>query len=353
MIKINILTPGFETQNGAAFLFPLIFFRKPISDSGIKITFYSKFTKKIFNADIIGVDSKFHKFFWKENKRLIFEQFRQLKKETNKLIYFDTTDSTGSLQTDLLPYVDIYCKGQILKDKKKYQKRFYGGRVFTDFVHKKINVLDNNPEFSMKVDDEKLLEKICISWNSALSDYSVFGPFLIKLYNILPIKMLLSLRSVNSKKKNKIVHCRFGSHYSRKTVTWQRNKIISLLKKNNLERVSRLRFFNELLTSKIVISPFGWGEICLRDFETFLCNSLLFKPDMEHINTWPNLYIKNKTYIPFSWDLNDFLEKLENLKENFDDYIDVANFGRTNYLKYASLDGANYFLDHLKKIIKI
>ena len=52
------------------------------------------------------------------------------------------------------------------------------------------------------------------------------------------------------------------------------------------------------MSSKLSKSPFGWGDICIRDFETFICHSCLVKPDMSLIETWPNYYIKDKSYVP-------------------------------------------------------
>ena len=49
------------------------------------------------------------------------------------------------------------------------------------------------------------------------------------------------------------------------------------------------------------ISPFG-GEICYREFESFLYRCVLIKPNMEHLRTWPDYYIENKTYLPMKQD---------------------------------------------------
>ena len=38
--------------------------------------------------------------------------------------------------------------------------------------------------------------------------------------------------------------------------------------------------------SKISISPFGWGEIGARDFESIV-SGFTFKPHMNHMLTWP------------------------------------------------------------------
>ena len=124
MVNINLLTPGFTSPNGCAFLFPLIYHENLLRDSGINLRLFSKFSSNLFDADIIAVDSKFHKSMWENQKEEIFSQFLKLKKKCNKLIYFDTTDSSGNLQSDLFDYLDVYCKGQVLKNKEKIIRLF-------------------------------------------------------------------------------------------------------------------------------------------------------------------------------------------------------------------------------------
>ena len=48
----------------------------------------------------------------------------------------------------------------------------------------------------------------------------------------------------------------------------------------------------------MAFSPFGQGEVCYRDFEIFEFGVVMIKPSMERINTNPNPYIENETYIP-------------------------------------------------------
>ena len=40
----------------------------------------------------------------------------------------------------------------------------------------------------------------------------------------------------------------------------------------------------------------GEREINYRDYESFLSGSVLIKPDMDHVDTWPNYYLK-KSFI--------------------------------------------------------
>jgi Glycosyl transferases group 1 len=71
------------------------------------------------------------------------------------------------------------------------------------------------------------------------------------------------------------------------------------------DRVSQAQYYEEMLRSRICVSPFGFGEICWRDFEAILCGCLLVKPDMGHVRTQPDLFVPGVTYVPVRWDYAD------------------------------------------------
>ena len=75
-------------------------------------------------------------------------------------------------------------------------------------------------------------------------------------------------------------------------------------------RVKRVQFFAEMKRSKICFSPFGYGEVCWRDYEAFATGALLLKPDMGHLAVAPNVFIPDETYVSLQWDLADFPEKV-------------------------------------------
>ena len=76
-------------------------------------------------------------------------------------------------------------------------------------------------------------------------------------------------------------------------------------------RVSREEYFKELFDAKLCFSPFGYGEVCWRDFEAMFTGSLLLKPDMSHLDCYPEVFIPYQTYVPLAWDLSDFDEKVD------------------------------------------
>lgn len=75
-------------------------------------------------------------------------------------------------------------------------------------------------------------------------------------------------------------------------------------------------FVNVMRRSKCTLSPFGMGEICFRDFEIIMYGSVMIKPDMGIINTYPNIYIPYETYIPCKLDYSDLIEKINWVKDN-------------------------------------
>ena len=101
------------------------------------------------------------------------------------------------------------------------------------------------------------------------------------------------------------------------------------------DKLSRKKYLDEIANSKICVSPFGLGEITLKDFECFLRGSMLLKPDMSHMDTWPNFFEKDVTYLSHSWDLDDVEEKIDWALSHEKDRIEIARAGQNRYIKHT------------------
>ena len=77
--------------------------------------------------------------------------------------------------------------------------------------------------------------------------------------------------------------------------------------------ISRAAFLDELRRAKVCFSPFGYGEVCWRDIEAIAMGAVLLKPDMGHLETTPDLYRDEETYVACAWDFSDLEEKLRAL----------------------------------------
>ena len=178
-MNIQIITKTFEYSNKNSILFPFLAFQKELNLNGIyiKVLFDIEDVKY---SDTIILDSKYHRLQWIENEDKIYIDLLKLKEKTNKLIYFDTTDSTGMIQSEVFRYIDSYWKFQILKDKSQYEKRFYGGRIFSDYYHNSLKINDQNKFISNPLSKSEI-QKIKCAWNFGLADYSYKNKYIYYL----------------------------------------------------------------------------------------------------------------------------------------------------------------------------
>ncbi len=355
MTRIHVLAGGFGTPNGRAFLFPLIVWRDALRDNGFDIRIFAHASDGLSDCDALLVDSKFHRFRWSIEKDATLEIFTRWARAC-RVIYCDTTDSSGSLLTDLLPIVHGYAKSQLIRDRAAYLTPMYGHRPFAAYYHRELGVIDANPEYSTVVTDRTLLAKLRVSWNSGLADYSLHGPSRMAIYQRLPLPGLLRFPGPSrspSQPRSQDVSCRFGTDYPRASVAIQRKMIREKLAgRIDTRKLSRRRYFRELETSKIVVSPFGYGEITLKDFEVFLTGGLLLKPDMTHMETWPDLFRGGETMLAHRWDLSDFGSVLEDAVENYRRHAEKAAAGQDAYRAHTSGESAPaLFAQQLRNVI--
>ena len=84
-------------------------------------------------------------------------------------------------------------------------------------------------------------------------------------------------------------------------------------------------YIQSLYQSKMALSPFGQGEVCYRDFEISEFGVVMVKPTMERVNTHPNSYIENETYIPVNLDWSNLNEVVDYALSNFNELNDRIN----------------------------
>jgi hypothetical protein len=355
-LLVHVLTPGFTTPNGCAFLFPLEFHRKALAERGVTLRTFRTVTGALGDCDVLIVDSKFHRLRWERESEAVVAEFAELKRRCSRLLYFDTTDSTGGIQVEILPLVDRYCKSQLLRDRKLYLQPMYGARIYADYYHRNFGVADSDPEYSVPVPDAALLGKLTLSWNSGLADHSLFGPARMALYRRVPLAPLLRFPAAiasPSRPRANPVSCRFGANYPRQSVAWQRRRTRILLgHRFRTAKVSRAAYFRELASSKLVVSPFGYGEITLKDFEVFLTGGILITPDMGHLETWPDLFRAGETMLTHRWDLTDLEAKIDEALGDYPRFRAVAEAGQAAYLQHLGGAAAQLrFIDRFLALV--
>ena len=149
--------------------------------------------------------------------------------------------------------------------------------------------------------------------------------------------------------------CRMGLAYPRASVAWQRRAVRERLSHRlATAKLSRREYFRELETSKVVLSPFGFGEITLKDFEVFLAGGLLMKPDLSHVETWPALFRDGETMVAHDWDLSDLEEKIDRVLAGYPRFVEVARHAQELYRRHlVGEEAATLFCDRFLNIVTL
>ncbi len=343
---------------------PVYHNEKALCERGYRTSFSYKLSEKFLSCDILCLVSKPVIRMLNENQTVfkkdgpILSFIEKCRKYTNKIIWMDIADSTGVTHFELLPYVDLYLKKHLLKDKTLYQKEFYGGRIFTDFYHKKFGIIDSQRFNQFYPLDLKYIYKVGLSWNMGIGDmYNAFSKknAIRRLFpSYIPASYEIPFTDPLKDRKYDIF-LRTSSALARETVAFHRQELIKrldeILQKNNsisgsVKGKISLKMFREMMgNSKIAFGPFGWGELNVKEYEALIFGAILVRPEISHMETWPEIFIENETYWPFSWGFDD-LESvvLECLKDE-QKRLRIARNGQEAYRDSISQAGMEKFCD--------
>lgn len=276
---------------------------------------------------------------------------KTIKSKCKLLIWLDTADSTGTCMFDVMPYVDLYFKKQLLKDTSDYCRDVYGTRTFCEYYHKMLSIEDNTiTERYYPHTEEQYLKKLRVAWNVGLGD----------LYATKPIQLIMHPYRVTkpsflSPETNRSLDVQYrGSGYS-PIAGYPRSRskelMLEMMKGSNIKisditkRIPKDEFIREGQDSKSILSPFGWGEICGRDFEAFVYGGCMIKQDMSHCVTYPDAYQPGVTYVPLKWDFSDFKEVLS--KSASEEYKQIAKQAQDFYKHFFTKGGRMDFAKHI------
>lgn len=348
MTRVHLLTDTPTSQNSAAFLSPILWNRPLIRERGVEVAVFHATTANLLDCDVLAVSSKFWGGDWNQHREGALALLDRAR-NGRRIVYFDRSSSAGTVNADVLPLVHRYLKTSAYADRTNYRRAVYGSRLFADYYHATDGVTDESPTTSpvLSAADAQRIE---VAWNTGLANYSLLGPRRWSLYGTVPSRWLASPPrwfTPPSTSRPIPVSCRMGLSYRHATVACQRRRMTEALAKyNRTTRVSKFAYVGELRRSRIVASPFGYSEINYKDFETFLNGALLFKPDMSHLDTWPNYFRPGETYVSHRWDLSDVAARIDEVLRDYGRHIEVAQRGQDLYRWHTSAPtGRDAFAD--------
>tara|TARA_A100001391_G_C5058488_1_gene275399 strand:+ start:422 stop:1372 length:951 start_codon:yes stop_codon:yes gene_type:complete len=288
------------------------------------------------------------KIFYRAPDDEVFRYLKNLHNRCGKVIWVDNRDSAGNTQFEVLPYVDEYWKGQLYADLDNYNREVRFNRLHSEFFADHYDMEAVDVPFDRKLSDyAEHQNKVQLGWNVGFGNYLNLSSLseMALLYVLKRPQFPEFIRADASRDID--VHCRFRRG-GEPIYQCHRDDFAERLQRmdvaiTNREPVPRKQFVSEMRRAKIVVSPFGWGEVCYRDFEAVINGSCLVKPSMEHITTWPNIFRANESYIPVRWDLADLESTVLALLRDHDRRLSIANAAQTELQSLYSKHGLDLF----------
>jgi len=325
MIKIKILNPlvGKNRISFAGFLM----LRDMLRDYSIDITDSDDYDYAFFGADDIL------------DKSISLEDsieygLENCSKITGDYFIFDGSDSTSLMGAyEVLEQSDakFLFKNQLLKNREDYKKP----TSFNKWFFKDGSDLDLGYDIS-----EENWKKIKLSgWNLGYFIGDRFRPITQKWHPSSPNKTIDLCAIFNADHPPSSDHFAENASYytNHRRGAWDvigTNPGYSFVK----DRLPFQEYINTLYQSKMSLSPFGQGEVCYRDFEIFEFGVVMIKPTMDIVNTTPNPYISDETYISVDLDWKELNDTVLKMLDNSDKLEYIVNNSRQIYDKLYSAD---------------
>ena len=120
-------------------------------------------------------------------------------------------------------------------------------------------------------------------------------------------------------------------------------------KSKNL-RFGHKEYLKKLQQSKISIGAFGWGEVCYREFEAIKMGAAVIFPNVDYIETWPNIYRDNYSYVSYKLDFSNPIDKINLVSSDNDLRENLVENSQRICKNVYSHEGLDYLINFFKKI---
>jgi len=285
------------------------------------------------DATVVFFQEHFHAK--RERLEAVIDQIR-LNNPQARLVFLDWFAPTDlRLMESLEPHIHAYVKKHVFRDRSQYDRPTYGDTNLVDFYSRRYGLSERTVHYKVS---PTALDKLVVGPSFLTADYML-------RHFIRPLPP--------DRERHIDVHARMavrGSPWYERMRLECINAVARVpgIKVAYGERQEHELYLRELRTSKICFSPFGYGEVCWRDFESIMCGAVLLKPDMSHIETRPDIFLPGETYVPVRWDLSDLEERIRELLADPDRQRRIAS--RASAVLRDYLQGS-HFVDLVSSLI--
>lgn len=225
-------------------------------------------------------------------------------------VLFDGQDSAslmGSYEAMKFLNPKLLLKNTLYSNKSDYKTPSIHGRTYWG----------SKEGFNFQIDEEVDWSKIMLSGANWLSTVT---PHWYDYKNIKKDIDVCALFSYPAKQNFEweVLTNPFYDEHRRKCIE-QLEKLPPSIKVAMLEDGKKIpieQYYDIMKRSKIVVAPFGYGEIAPRDIEASMFGAVLVKPDMSHVETLPNPY-KPSTFASCDWEYQTINNLIESIVRQF------------------------------------
>jgi hypothetical protein len=288
---------------------------------------------------------------WRESVEETIALFRRLHARSSRprIVYLDSTDPTSTPFFGILPWVDLYVKKQLLRNLGDYQREFRGGHIFADHMATRHGFDLNGWHFGSKIPDGHA-SRVKTGWNLGVTKrlrhllrHHGSRPVRRKIHDVF-CRLSLGLEET----KDWYQQHRADAVESLAPLSGDYQVLATGFLSGGRGFVDQRQYYREMRRSRIVFSPFGWGEVCWRDYEAVCFDCLLVKPSMDHLTTEPDIFRPEETYVPVRWDLSDVAEKCRYYLDHPDESRRIIAAARRAYEDYFE---RRRFVDSVREIL--
>ena len=256
-------------------------------------------------------------------------------------VLFDGQDSSSLMGVwDVFSKIPGFklAKNVVLKNYSSYTKKFPNGRWFWG---------ESETGYSVPSDDLELLNKRLVhsgtNWLNTFGNKMEFAK--INKNKKHDVAVLIGLCPENYEYGNRVDEYYNGPR--RKLFEEVKKLDCNVITTEVTGKLDKQKYMQTLYDSKLCISPFGYGEVNIREVECIVAGTPTIKPNIECVKSTPFIYGNGFT-LDCKSDFSDLKDVVEFALSNYDDSINLLNQQREVFY-HKSND--NYIVKHVIKNI--
>jgi Glycosyl transferases group 1 len=270
------------------------------------------------------------------------------------IVAIDPWDQCTGRFLGALKHVDRLVKYQGLRNRNDYYRPMVGGTVLTDHMAR-LQVYDPTTDAHLGSEvPAGGAERITVGWYYWQPRALRLKLAVQRLRSFFPARRPIDVVchvSIGKRGEGSYyAHHRLQALAAIKQLAPQYAIRVSAEHDDEPRTVTREQYREDARNAKIMVSPFGWGDVSSRDYEAVLYGNLLVRPRVDHVEVHPDIFVPDETYVPVAWDCSDLAEKCRHYLQHPDEAQRIIANARQACANYFSQRG---YLDAVREILDL